>query len=261
MQSSATPARQTGLQLPTARPLVTYAFLAAIGIVFVAIYYFQQTADDPNINPIFDFGVIDYTRVLVYGEWYRLFTAMFIHLSIAHIFFNAWALYMFGRTVEGVFGHVRFALVYLLGGLCGSLASLIIGRGASAGASGAIFAILAAEMVFLYWHRELLGERAGRALRELLIIGGLNLGLGILSNVSPSNSFGVIDNWAHIGGFIGGLLVSLMIAPRFAIQRDLDTLKVVDERPLSTRWPLAAIFALALIGIALLAARSLPRPV
>ncbi len=254
MQEQAQPApavpAQQGLQLPTTRPIITMILLALIVGIFAVMFVFDQTQDIGTPNPILEFGILDYHSILVNGEVYRLFTAMFLHLSLAHIFFNAYALWLFGRTVEGLFGHLRFALIYFVGGLSGSLMSFVIGRGASAGASGAIFAIMAAEMVFLYRHRELLGDRAGSALRELLILGGVNLGLGVLSHVGRAQGGG-IDNWGHIGGFIGGLLMALLIAPQFVVTRTETSLAVIDQKPFSARWPFAVfgvVVLLVLIG-------------
>src|SRR5690606_30425031 len=112
-------------------------------------------------------------EVLVQGQYHRLFTAMFLHAGLLHIFFNMYALYLFGSILEPLFGHLRFIIIYLLGGLTGSVLSVVLGdpnppfaqmvfAGASVGASGAVFAIFGAEMVFIYRHRALLGER-GRA--------------------------------------------------------------------------------------------------
>lgn len=264
--SPALPAQSTqstqspqSLQLPTTRPVLTMILLVLIIVFFAATFIVDQTLDPGQPNPILEFGVLDYRSILLNGEVYRLFTAIFLHLSPAHIFFNAYALWIFGRTVEGLFGHIRFALIYFVGGLSGSLMSFAIGRGASAGASGAIFAIMAAEVVFLYRHRDLLGARAGAALRELLILGGLNLGLGLLSNIGAVRGGG-IDNWGHIGGFIGGLLMALLIAPQFVVTRTkAKTLAVVDEKPLSLRWPFAVFGVLVLALLIGWAVATLPR--
>jgi rhomboid protease GluP len=253
-------ARSVKLQLPVVRPLLTYALLVAIIAVYVVQFIIDQTGDPNVANPILAWGVLDYGSVLVNGEWYRLLSAMFLHLSPAHIFFNAYALWRFGSFVEMTFGHIRFGLIYFLGGLSGSLASLILGRGASAGASGAIFAIFAAEIVFLYYHRELLGARASAQLRELLILAGVNLALGIISNTGISTER--IDNWDHIGGFFGGLALAALITPHFILDAAYDRgLRIVDKTPFSTRWPLAIIGALVLVSIAFLAARLLPLPI
>lgn len=247
------------LQLPAVRPLLTYALLAAIISIYIVQYLIDQTGDPTQVNPLLNWGVLDYGRVLLDGEWYRLLSAMFLHLSPIHIFFNAYALWRFGSFVEMTFGHLRFGLIYFLGGLSGSLASLIIGRGASAGASGAIFAIIAAEMVFLYYHRELLGVRAGQRLRELLILAAINLALGVVSSTGISAQ--QIDNWDHIGGFFGGLLLAALIAPHFALDSTPgEAPRIVDQTPFRSRWPLALIGALLLLIIALLAAHGLPVP-
>ncbi len=252
--------RSVKLQLPVVRPVLTYVLLAAIIAIYVVQFIIDQTGDPLQVNPILDWGVLDYGRVLINGEWYRLLSAMFLHLSPAHIFFNAYALWRFGSFVEMTFGHVRFGLIYFLGGLSGALASLILGRGASAGASGAIFAIFAAEIVFLYFHRELLGARAGTQLRDLLILAGVNLLLGVISNTGISTER--IDNWDHIGGFFGGLALAALITPRFDLDAapDRDP-RIVDRAPFSNRWPLAVVGGLVLLAIALLAAKLLPLPV
>jgi rhomboid protease GluP len=81
------------------------------------------------------------------GEWWRLFTSLFIHFGIAHLLLNMFALTAFGPLVERLFGSVNFLFVYLLAGIAGSLASIAWNPGInSAGASGAIFGILGALM-------------------------------------------------------------------------------------------------------------------
>ncbi len=244
------------LRFPTVRPLVTYVLLAAIIAIYVAIYFIDSTSDPGVSNPILDFGVLDYNRVVHYGEWYRLFTAMFLHLSPAHILFNGYALWRFGKSVEGMFGHVRFSLIYFLGGFAGSLASLILGRDASAGASGAIFAIFGAEIVFIYLHQKLLGAQAMPALRELVILALVNFGLGILSGVAPGGE--QIDNWAHLGGFVGGLVLAWAIAPRYVIEFEMGLApRLVDKAPFRERWPLALAGAMLLVLVTLVAAAQL----
>src|SRR5579859_6708292 len=158
--------RQVSIALPATRPLVTYALLAAIVFVFLIQLGLAQTyyPDDPVLN----WGVLDFYSVL-HGEYYRLFTALFLHAGTLHLGFNAYALWVFGRTIERFFGHVRFALLYFLGGLCASLTSFAFSRGASLGASGAIMAIFGAEMIFLYQNRRLFGQE--RTNKQLMALG------------------------------------------------------------------------------------------
>src|SRR5438105_3725865 len=163
--------RQSMLRLPISKPTVTYAVLGLL----VAIYVIQMVTDQQNYpdQPVLEWGAMIFTNVL-HGEYYRLLTAMFLHGSLPHLFFNAYALYIYGRLVEGFFGHVRFALIYMLAGLCGSLASFLLTRGASVGASGAIFGIFGAYIAFLYHNRKLFGARASQQLRSLIILAIVN---------------------------------------------------------------------------------------
>src|SRR5262245_42893071 len=127
------PEQRVALRLPTSRPLATYVLLAIIIVVYVAQLVTNQTQPPADQlfgkQPLLDFGAIDFYRILLYHEYYRLFTAMFLHVNQIHIFFNAIALWSFGQSVERFFGHARFILIYFLGGLCGSVASFVLTRG------------------------------------------------------------------------------------------------------------------------------------
>ena len=119
-------------------PLLTYALMAVNGCFFLAGFLMPELEWE-----LFLRGALIPQLVAGQGEVYRLFTAMFLHGSLGHVFFNVYALYIVGRSVEPIFGRIRFLLIYLLGGLTGSALSLALGGldGASVGASGAVFAI------------------------------------------------------------------------------------------------------------------------
>jgi len=207
--SSVTPV-QDRLPIPWyERPLVTYALLSAIVGIYIITYIIDQTGDPQAVNPIYQYGILDYSLVTQYGQWYRLLSAMFVHLSPAHILFNGYALWIFGKEVERLFGHVHFAIIYFLGGLCGSLASLYLTRADSAGASGAIFAIFAAEIVYVAYYRKMLGKVGSAALRQLLILVVINFGLDIAANSVPGGT--PIDTWGHVGGLLGGLILAYLL--------------------------------------------------
>jgi rhomboid protease GluP len=256
------PAQQSeqlvALRLPTSRPIATYALLAIIVVVYMAQLVTNQTQPPADQlygrQPLLDFGAIDFYRILLYHEYYRLFTAMFLHVNQIHIFFNAIALWSFGQSVERFFGHARFLLIYFLGGLCGSVASFLLTRGSSVGASAAIFAIIGADMVFLFHNRRLLGPGAQRELRSLIILALINFGIGLYTQFAPGRI--IIDNWAHIGGFLAGIALSWFIAPRYRLQTDLSTptgYRVEDANPLTRTWAAPAIFGVALFAILLYA--------
>jgi rhomboid protease GluP len=143
------------------------------------------------------------------GEWWRLCSAMFLHFGIVHLGLNMLALWESGHLVERMYGHGRFAAIYVFSGLVGNLLSLDAHGNStvSGGASGAIFGLYGALLVFLALHRRNLRPRefkwmfwGAAALATLMIL------LGILI---PG-----IDNAAHIGGLIAGALAGAALAPR-----------------------------------------------
>jgi membrane associated rhomboid family serine protease len=132
------------------------------------------------------------------GEYYRLFTAMFLHFSILHIALNMYALYLLGPPLETLLGKWRYLALYFVGGLGGSaLAYLLSSPGQlEGGASGAIFGLFAAFFV--------IGRQRRMNTTPILIVIGLNL---VLSFVIPG-----IGYLAHIGGLVTGGLIGLAYA-------------------------------------------------
>ena len=129
------------------------------------------------------------------GDWWRLFTSMFLHWSIIHIGSNMLALWFIGSAVEQYLGAARFVPLYLVSGLAGSAGALLQAPVSPiAGASGAVFGILGA-MLILEWN--VTGSLAGQALTWIVI--NLAISFGI-----PGISWG-----GHIGGLIGGILITL----------------------------------------------------
>ncbi len=134
--------------------------------------------------------------LIAQGQYWRLFTAMFLHIGIMHLFFNSYALYLYGPVVEKLFGKQKFILVYLLSGLMGSLFSYLFSPNPAAGASGAIFGLMGSLLYFRQRKRDVFQRIFGPG---LLIIIGINLFYGF---VQPG-----IDNWGHIGGLVGGFIL------------------------------------------------------
>jgi rhomboid protease GluP len=144
----------------------------------------------------------------------------------------------------------RISQAVLLGGLAGSILSMLLGDldMYSVGASGAVFSILGAEFVYLYHHRRLMGD-AGRARRQSLITFGiLNLLFGLASAI-PGSAMRV-DNWAHIGGLIGGVILAWFISPILTLKEHPDhpgELLGVDTNPLNRRYWVVSLYATALV--------------
>src|SRR5690606_41779362 len=119
-----------------------------------------------------------------------------VRVYIMLILFTGYSLYDTGRVVEALFGHIRVAQINFLCGLSGSLASFVFSDAPSVGASGAIFAIFGAEMVYFYQNRRLHGEMGRRHLNQLIFLMLLNLGLGFFSTATSGFRLG---NAGHIG--------------------------------------------------------------
>ena len=124
-----------------------------------------------------------------------------------HLLLNGLALYGLGRLCESVYGPVRFLWLFLVAGICGSTLSWLGGNTASVGASGSIFGLMGACIVFGYRYRLVLPPHIGEMFRKKLLPWvGLNLMIGV---VIP-----FIDNLGHFGGLLGGAAMALFVSNR-----------------------------------------------
>ena len=179
------------------QPIIT-RIIMLVCIIYFGIMFFKLEGDFSAINLV-GYGAVQ--RGLVQsGEWYRLFTCIFVHGSILHIFFNMYALKIIGEQLESYVGKLRFALIFILSGLTGSLFSTIFSKYVSVGASGAIFGLLGALVYFAYHYRLVLGDNLKNQILPIAII---NLALGFIITG--------IDVYAHIGGFIGGIFALMAL--------------------------------------------------
>jgi rhomboid protease GluP len=227
-----TPERRPLVVQQTQQPILTYILIAVNVAIF--IYANLLLSGDTSL-------MVNYDTMCTFSAYappilqdlalHRLFTAMFLHGSLMHVLFNMYALYIIGSSVERTFGTLRFGIVYFLGGLLGSIASVMLGDYyvPSIGASGAVFAIWAAEAVHVYRHRQMYAGLARRILLNTGIFLALNLFLGF---TNPQ-----IDNWGHIGGFIGGAILTYLAGPRYQLVREISLeggmrLRVNDANPL-----------------------------
>ncbi len=138
------------------------------------------------------------------GEYWRLFTAMFLHGDILHLLLNMYALWALGSTLEGILSRPKYLTLYILSGLGGSLLStMMLENTVSIGASGAIFGLVGALIGYVITHRNMFRQGA---LKNLLFIVMINLVWGL----QPGSG---IDNFGHLGGVIAGLLLSFIIKP------------------------------------------------
>ncbi len=183
------------------------------------------------------------TYFILIGQYWRLITPVLLHASIAHIGFNMYALYAIGSQLESNYGHGRYLALYLLAGLGGNVASMLMTPAISVGASTAIFGLIAAEGVFIYQNRALFGSRARGMLTNIAVIVVINLVLGL----SPG-----IDNWGHLGGMIAGLIFGWEAGPLLAVEGSWPHLKLVDRRGM-TQATIGAVVVLVFCALAIAA--------
>ncbi|MGN0240485.1 MAG: rhomboid family intramembrane serine protease [Candidatus Weimeria sp.] len=184
-------------------PIVTIVL-----IVINVLVFFAETIAGGSTSSIvaLKFGALYTPYVIERGEWWRLFTSMFIHFGLSHIASNMLSLYVIGNTVEAYYGRVRFLILYLLSGLGGGLFTILLelnntGFALTAGASGAIFGIMSAFVVFAVnpvTRRIFPIRRVIAGIFFALLPGFMNSGISIS---------------AHIGGFITGLIIAFITDP------------------------------------------------
>ena len=177
-------------------PILTYTVIA-INAIILMLMYLDGFPQDMYV-PI-RFGAIFPPLIFYGGEWYRLFSAMFVHFGLSHFAANAMGLIIFGTRVERYFGRGWFLFVYLVTGLWGSLASLYLSRAYSAGASGAIYGLVG--FIFLYTR---LSKRSIEFINWYVMF--IYIGVGVALGFSTPG----IDNFAHMGGLFSGVVIGIM---------------------------------------------------
>ena len=174
-------------------PMITY-WLIAVNVILYVIPVLFGLYDDLIAN----FSV--WGPAIREGQTYRLLTGIFLHGGFVHLLFNCYALYVISSQVENFLGRIKFLIIYLVAGVSGALFSMIFGNYASVGASGAIFGLMGALVYFGYHYRVYLGNVVKSQIIPLIL---LNLFLGFMMSG--------VDNFAHIGGLIGGSLMAIAL--------------------------------------------------
>jgi membrane associated rhomboid family serine protease len=181
----------------TPRAVSSYAgaYVTRALIAINVAVYLAELADGAGINAdrgyIFQNGAL-YGPFVAHGDWWRLFTAMFLHYGPIHLGLNMLALYWFGIVVEGAIGHARFLVLYLVSGLAGSAGALLLTPNSpTVGASGAIFGVLGA-LLILEWLAT--GSFAGQALSMIVV------------NLAFTFAVPNISRGGHLGGLVAGVI-------------------------------------------------------
>lgn len=188
--------------------IVTIAFLAINILIYIYCTYSGEV--------VYNTGCMDAERVLLDGEYYRFFTSIFMHGGMNHLVSNMIFLVALGEMLERVVGHLRFAVLYILSGIGGSIFSianvLLSGRHYTAvGASGAIFGLIGALLILVVINN---GRYEGISIRRMVFAIAYMVYEGMASEG--------VDNAAHLGGLIFGILIMavMYVAEIFMTKRN-----------------------------------------
>lgn len=178
----------------------TYSIIILNIVIFLVEVIKAKNLIDIDIYTLAEMGA----KVNVFinnGEYYRLLTAAFLHGGIIHIFFNMSALNIIGKEVETVYGGKKFLIIYFLSALGGNIFSYLFKpTSISVGASGAIFGLLGAMLVFGIKERQKIGKEYAKNILE-------TIGLNVLIGLTIPN----IDNFAHMGGLVIGFIMGFIL--------------------------------------------------
>jgi len=213
----------------------TYLLVGINCLVFVVMVARGVSILSPASNQLLYFGANNASAVLQYGDWWRIVTAMFVHVGIIHLACNMWCLWNLGLLAEPLLGSVGLLFAYVLSGAAGNLLSTLYnwwryseqaGSGGmvygpvGAGASGAVFGLAGVLIVLLKSPRLPVPLEELKKLRKSVIyFAAINLIIG-LGTMFPG-SVVHIDNQAHVGGFCCGLLFAAPLVPRLGSPRRL----------------------------------------
>jgi rhomboid protease GluP len=210
----------------------TYLLVGINCAVFLLMVLRGVSAWSPTVGQLMYFGADNAGSVLIDGQWWRIVTAMFVHVGFIHIALNMWCLWNLGLLAEPLMGSFGLFAVYILTGAAGNLLStgwnwyrpmhdgvnIVFPTGA--GASGAVFGIAGALIVLLKSKRLPIPQQELKRLRKSVIyFAAINLVIGLSVGLANGIAGVEIDNSAHIGGFICGLLFAVPLVPRIGSPR------------------------------------------
>ena len=180
--------------------IVTYSLIIINILIFIITIIVSKNIYDIDVYTLVIMGA-KVNELINHGQVWRLITCTFLHGGLAHIAFNMYALKIIGSEVEFAYGKIKYILIYLFSALGGSIFSYIFSPNSiSVGASGAIFGLFGAMLVFGVKNRHRIGKNYVINLFKVVII-------NIFIGVTISN----IDNAGHIGGLVAGGIIALLV--------------------------------------------------
>ena len=178
--------------------IVTYVIIGLLVLIYLLGLFTNN--QDNFINMFAVYGPF----IRKYHEYYRLLTGTLLHGGLFHLLSNCYALYIIGSQIESFYGKSKYLIIYLFSAITGSLLSITLSNNASIGASGAIFGLMGALLYFGYYYRVYIGSTWKQRILPVIV---LNLVIGL---IVPG-----IDYFAHIGGLIRGVLISMAVGLKY----------------------------------------------
>lgn len=180
---------------------VTVLLILLNTLIFLIVEF---TGGSENGQHMLECGAAYAPLILEQGQWYRVFSSMFLHFGAPHLINNMLVLFVLGQRLEPAVGRLRFLLIYIAGGLGGNFISLFWDMrtgdySVSAGASGAVFAVMGGMIYVIIRHR---GRVADLTMKQMLIMAAFSLYFGFASEG--------VDNAAHAGGLLCGFLAAVI---------------------------------------------------
>ena len=183
--------------------MLTNILIAVNLLVFLISAWISKNIFDIDIYTLIIMGA-KVNSLIDKGQVWRLITCAFLHGGLIHIFFNMYALKILGPEIEYVYGKIKYLVIYLLSAIAASIFSYIFGpQSVSVGASGAIFGLFGAMLIFGIKHRKQMGKAYMMNILQVIFV-------NVIIGISSSN----IDNAAHFGGLIVGALIALLLGER-----------------------------------------------
>ena len=197
-------------------PVVTYLLIAFTILVYIVEQYLYRRTGSSAIF----LWASKFNPFIIQGEYWRFITPIFLHGGFLHLAVNAYSLYAVGPDVEKMFGRVKFILIYLVAGTLGNVASFAFCPSVSVGASGAIFGLLGALLYLGIRYKEVISSSY---VTNIVTMTMFNLAYGLAHRG--------IDNYAHMGGLVGGYLSAFCLGlgktNKFTIKKGVALLLLV----------------------------------
>lgn len=192
-------------QIPTSKPIITKILVTLILIFFIIEVL---TGALNNERQLIFLGA-KWNYGIKHGEYWRFITCTFLHGNLYHLLLNTVAIYTFGKEVESLYGSYQFLIFFLLSSWGATLCSFVFSNHLSIGASGFAFGLIGNLIVFYFLNRKQLSG-ANNRLKTMYTLAILNI---IFSFILPN-----IDNFAHLGGLITGIISSISCTPKYQIK-------------------------------------------